>query len=151
MEKETLEKINSKEAPSFYDIQIGIDGTIKYVDDQGDLHRLDGPAVEYTDGSKEWFVNGRRHRSNGPAIESADGKVQWFMEGFIHRKDGPAVEFPDGSKEYWMFGGLHRLDGPAIEYASGYKEWWVNDELVGKSSEGFTDKDFEKWKKKHGL
>ena len=24
---------------------------------QGDWHREDGPAVEYPDGSKEWFLN----------------------------------------------------------------------------------------------
>ena len=23
------------------------------------LHRLDGPAIEYADGEKEWYVNGR--------------------------------------------------------------------------------------------
>lgn len=26
----------------------------------GELHREDGPAVEYVDGSKEWFLNGKK-------------------------------------------------------------------------------------------
>lgn len=26
------------------------------------IHRLDGPAAEWTDGHKEWRVNGERHR-----------------------------------------------------------------------------------------
>lgn len=26
------------------------------------LHREDGPAIEYPDGCKEWFINGKRHR-----------------------------------------------------------------------------------------
>lgn len=38
----------------------------------GLLHRENGPAVEYPDGSKEWFLNHQRHRNDGPAIE--DGR-----------------------------------------------------------------------------
>lgn len=26
----------------------------------GQLHRLDGPAVEYADGSKEWYINHKK-------------------------------------------------------------------------------------------
>ena len=29
-----------------------------YLNDK--LHRIDGPAVEYEDGSKEWWINGGR-------------------------------------------------------------------------------------------
>ena len=25
----------------------------------GDYHREDGPAIEYSDGSKSWFINGK--------------------------------------------------------------------------------------------
>jgi hypothetical protein len=35
----------------------------------GQLHREDGPAITYLDGTKEWFFNGKRHRKDGPAIE----------------------------------------------------------------------------------
>ena len=28
------------------------------------LHRLDGPAIEYTDGYKEWYVNGEELTEN---------------------------------------------------------------------------------------
>ena len=27
----------------------------------GELHRLDGPAIEWVDGGKEWWLNGQRH------------------------------------------------------------------------------------------
>ena len=37
--------------------------------DKGQLHRIDGPAVEYADGSKSWYINGKFHRIDGPAIE----------------------------------------------------------------------------------
>ena len=36
-------------------------------------HRENGPAIEWTNGSRIWYINGRRHRENGPAIEYADG------------------------------------------------------------------------------
>jgi len=68
------------------------------------LHRLDGPAVEYADGSKMWYVDGQRHRLDGPAIEWADGSKAWYVDGQCHRLDGPAVQYTDGSKEWWIDG-----------------------------------------------
>jgi len=43
------------------------------------LHREDGPAIEWDDGSKEWFKNGKRHRDDGPAIEWYDGEAEWCL------------------------------------------------------------------------
>ena len=72
--------------------------------DWGRLHRLDGPAVEKANGTKEWWVNGIRHREDGPAIEYDDGIKHWWVNGKQHRIDGPAAEFTDGSKEWWVEG-----------------------------------------------
>ena len=47
----------------------------------GELHREDGPAIEWTDGSKFWFFNGKRHRGDGPAVEGVGGFKQWFLNG----------------------------------------------------------------------
>ena len=44
------------------------------------LHRLDGPAIEFANGSKEWFQNGLRHRIDGPAIECITGDKFWFIK-----------------------------------------------------------------------
>ena len=77
--------------------------------DEGRRHRLDGPAIEWTDGDKEWWLNGRLHRLKGPAIEYND-----------------AIKWTDGYREWWLNGKRHRLDGPAIERFNGYKEWWIN-------------------------
>jgi hypothetical protein len=44
-------------------------------------HREDGPAIEYTNGSKFWFINGRLHREDGPAIEYSDGSKYWYLNG----------------------------------------------------------------------
>jgi hypothetical protein len=45
----------------------------------GKLHREDGPAVEYANGTKVWCLNGKLHREDGPAFESADGSKKWFL------------------------------------------------------------------------
>ena len=66
-----------------------------YLNDE--LHREDGPAMEYSSGIKEWYLNGRLHREDGPAIENKGDKF-WFLndeeyteEGF-NKKMSSAVE-----------------------------------------------------------
>ena len=46
-----------------------------------ELHRVDGPAVEYVSGYKEWCLNGKRHRVDGPAVEYASGAKEWWLNG----------------------------------------------------------------------
>lgn len=69
---------------------------------EGNIHRLDGPAVEYINGNKAWYKNNKLHRIHGPAIEFANGTKFWYFEGKLHRLDGPAMEFTDGEKQYWL-------------------------------------------------
>lgn len=45
------------------------------------LHREDGPAVEWDDGDKAWFIDGNRHRVDGPAVMSANGSKEWWING----------------------------------------------------------------------
>jgi hypothetical protein len=47
----------------------------------GELHRENGPAVEFSDGSKFWYFNGQYHREDGPAVEYANGVICWFYHG----------------------------------------------------------------------
>jgi hypothetical protein len=68
------------------------------------LHREDGPAIEYADGYKGWYLNGKRHREDGPAIEGANGYKYWYLNGKRHREDGPAIEFSDGFKVWHLNG-----------------------------------------------
>jgi hypothetical protein len=44
-------------------------------------HREDGPACEYSDGTKTWFINDNYHREDGPAIEYSDGTKAWYLSG----------------------------------------------------------------------
>lgn len=53
----------------------------------GRLHRIDGPAIEWSDGTREWFVNGKRHRTDGPAIEWMNGTKEWFVNGVFIRSE----------------------------------------------------------------
>jgi hypothetical protein len=66
------------------------------------LHREDGPAVEYADGDKAWYLNGEIHREDGPAVEYADGSKFWYLNGVRHREDGPAIEWSNGSKSWYL-------------------------------------------------
>lgn len=43
-------------------------------------HREDGPAVEWSDGSKSWWLNGKYHREDGPAVEWAHGDKEWWVD-----------------------------------------------------------------------
>ena len=42
----------------------------------GQYHRTDGPAIEYANGYKWWYIKGQLHRTDGPAIEWADGVMK---------------------------------------------------------------------------
>jgi hypothetical protein len=53
----------------------------EYKNDKGELHREDGPAIIWTDGSQFWYINGQLHREDGPAVIYADGMQFWFLDG----------------------------------------------------------------------
>lgn len=78
-------------------------------------HRTNGPAREFSDGSYEYYQNGRRHRLDGPAVLIKDSKTEWWLNGELHRANGPARIRANGDKEWWLNGQLHRTDGPAME------------------------------------
>ena len=55
-------------------------GTKEFIDYYGRLSRVYGAAVEYPNGDKEWWIDGKRHRLDGPAVIIGDKKF-WFFEG----------------------------------------------------------------------
>jgi hypothetical protein len=75
-----------------------------YRDENGELHREDGPAIEYADGGKDWYWYGKCHRQDGPAYEDANGFKVWYWHGQYHRQDGPAIEDADGYKAWYYHG-----------------------------------------------
>ena len=85
-------------------------GTKRWTNSNGYPHRIDGPAVEYLNGDKEWKVNGKLHRIGGPALQYA---------------------FTYGLEEWWVDGKLHNSTGPAVvNYITGVNEWWIDGEKV---------------------
>jgi hypothetical protein len=67
-------------------------------------HREDGAAIEWNNGNKEWWLNGKTHREDGPAIEYLNGDKYWYRNGKYHREDGPSVERKNGVNEWWQNG-----------------------------------------------
>jgi hypothetical protein len=54
-------------------------------------------------GGKWWYLNGQLHRENGPAIEYSYGVKEWHINGQLHREDGPAIE--GNNNKYWYING----------------------------------------------
>jgi hypothetical protein len=87
-----------------YTVTVNDKKWIEWRNSGGKLHRKDGPAFEYADGSTEWYVDGKRHREDGPAVEFAGGFKCWYVDGKRHREDGPAVEYASGTKKWYVDG-----------------------------------------------
>ena len=125
-------------------------GTRRYYNKDNILHRTNGPAVEYADGTKRWLQDGQYHRIDGPAMEYPTGDNRWFING----KELTEAEFNQASKvtmseqdvfdalKYrievdtrgtrWyrnVMGQLHRIGGPAVLYSTGAKHWYQNNRL----------------------
>jgi hypothetical protein len=57
-----------------------------WFNEKDQLHREDGPAVEYVHGSKYWYNNGQLHRLDGPAIEYKYISKAWWINGNPYSK-----------------------------------------------------------------
>ena len=93
------------------------------------------------DGDRLWYQNDQLHRLDGPAAEYSNGNRYWYQNDQIHRVDGPAVEYPNGACEWYQNDKRHRLDGPAVEFSNGVREWWINGKQL-------TEEEFNKQTKK---
>jgi len=61
---------------------------VEYYNDKGELHRENGPAIEYNNGHKLFFINGLKHREDGPAVEW-NGRRIYYLNGkrYIEQSD----------------------------------------------------------------
>ena len=111
------------------------------------LHREDGPAVEYADGSKMWYFNGNRHREDGPAIIHHSGHSEWWVEGNPLTK----VQWLNRNKEGsdYQVGGSHY----AIQYIQpwDYMEACMSEEEFKGYLRGNVIKYVSRYDKKGGL
>ena len=61
-------------------------------------------------GNKRWYKNGQLHRIDGPAVKRIDGTEEWYQNGKFHRLDGPAVELFNGDT-YWYIADIEYTEG----------------------------------------
>jgi hypothetical protein len=61
--------------------EISSNGTKRWFNDEGQLHRLNGPAVEYADGDESWWIEDEIHRLDGPAFKTLAGYEDWWING----------------------------------------------------------------------
>jgi len=63
-----------------------------------DIHRTDGPAIEFDSGDKWWYVDNKRHREDGPAFEYNGGK-QWYLNGEYYTEEEHKAEMKKRRKK----------------------------------------------------
>lgn len=51
------------------------------VDHPNVIHRDDGPAITWDDGSRFWYYDGVNHNENGPSVIYANGQMHWHYHG----------------------------------------------------------------------
>ena len=78
-------------------IKLFPNGSKAYINFDGFLHRINGPAnIYYSNNEEEKFWH-----------------ISWYVNGILHREDGPAIENSRGHKEYWYYG--NRIDVESTE------------------------------------
>jgi hypothetical protein len=90
------------------------------------LHNEEGPALIFTGGTKEYYLDGKRDRKDGlPTVTTSDKREEYHVKGKLHRdNDLPAKIDWNGTKYYYQYGVLNRNFGlPTIEYLDGGKVW----------------------------
>ena len=113
---------------------------VYWKNEEGQHHRLGGlPAIEWDDGSKEYWENGKCHRLGGlPAVECANGDKAYWENGQRHRLGGlPAVECANGYKSYYENGKPHREDGPTVNWKNRKEFWYRGEKIDCKTTEEF--------------
>ena len=105
---------------------------------------MENPEIDKYSGNKCWYNDHYElHREDGPAIEYPDGTKFWYINGLIHREDGPACEHADGHKSWYQHGKLHRIDGAAYITNTGHFQYWVNDKRYDSLEEGLMNQALE--------
>jgi len=95
----------------------------------------------YIDYGKIIYYKGEKiDREGGPAIEYINAAKSWYIDGKLNRVDGPAREFVNGDKVWYYQGKLHRIDGPAVEGTNSIKYWYYQGQQINCK----TQQEFEK-------
>ncbi len=84
--QETIRRNQSNSADSV--CHIASNGDIVWLDNKGRFHKIGGPAIEYVNGSREYYHHGLRHNLDGPAVIHSDGYKEYWVNGkFLREED----------------------------------------------------------------
>ena len=79
-----------------YKVTVDNNGIVSWYNERDELHREGGlPAVEGSDGYKAYYEHGKRHRLDGPAVEYHNGRKEYWIDGERLTKE----EFDDRNKK----------------------------------------------------
>jgi hypothetical protein len=59
-------------------------GVYRWYDENENVHRDDGPASIWADGTKIWYRYGHEHRDAGPSTIWPDGSLDWCLDGNMY-------------------------------------------------------------------
>ena len=138
------------------------DVEVRYYYIDGVLSRYRHPAIEYSNGYGQYFLNGKRllpgkdQQFHVYKFEDKDYvKYTLDPEGILlHNELGPAFESKSGNKLYCYMNRFHNENGPALDYANGDKIYMIdglyhNIRDAARQYKDFPDKFPELWK--HGV
>lgn len=105
------------------------------------LHREDGPAVIYENGSQEWYFNGELHRDNDAPIQNvtilpSPGSNRQALPNSIYVNNDDLIQTSKVRKQTYNTSLSSDLkesillnDNPAVIHMDGYKAWYKNGKL----------------------
>jgi hypothetical protein len=96
--------------------------------EDGLLHRLDGPAVVWDNGTTEWYVHGVKHRDVYPA-DIRGATFEWWKHGRMWRENGLPVSITE-QKRGWRIvelvnGNPDQVVWRTIPKTEGLPEGWL--------------------------
>ena len=108
-------------------IKIIIDDVGSFYFKNKKLHKDDDePAVDYENGTLQWYKYGKLHRDDDmPAIIDNEGGKEWWYGGRRHREDDKPAVIYYGGEEWWLYGARHREDDKPAIVSDSTQEWWV--------------------------
>ncbi len=111
-------------------------------------HRIGGPATLESDGSEQWYRNGKCYNPDGPSEVNFGRFVSGKMiptdvllsyrndGGVAHRIGGPAIILANGTEEWMKDGVFHNPSGPSRVFPNGLKEFHIEGNLHRNPDEG---------------
>lgn len=88
---------------------------------------IDKPVMEIDGyGNKFWYLNDKRHREGGPAIEYADGYKEWWLNGKKVTEEevrGKKTQDNVNSPSHYNQSGIECIDAIKASLGDGYQDY----------------------------